>query len=939
MALIFNKFATASVAYSFSGDLIEFFTILRSVYSTVSELRNPLNFILPSLILTPIIQFFTVLMVFRAIRVFFATMNRRYPGCYSEADSLFFGLLCIFVLVVLDISLFAQSSYLINNVAQLTFVGLSKLIYPIYFFTLSHINLLNRKDYHQALEKYLIMTQAQKKINFTPILFILFSFLIGIILLVPFHFGLQALDSNKQVILIFLMVCATAGLLFHFIFVRGWNFLGTVLSDTNFRIGEITDNLYRLPVKVKKVLRVIFLIAALLFSVFYWDLALMALLFALIPILLAAILSIIIYLIGLITKNLHDIDSLDKFNETTILNYFLSVSKSISKALLPCSIFIFTVFMLLSVFPKDFKYKNPHIVKSLIDKDNNVIYADIYSKDDFCIPLGYNDIPEFTTLSIINQEDRNFALQNDWKPNLSNFHGFSISFLSKRGGSNILNQLVKNQAFEKFSFPQDISRKLSESICSYMLSNSKDKNDIMAWYINSICFNGGKGHVGLEAASLKTFGKSVNRLNHLEQLYLVATLPRSEYIVSKSGSIYYYDVIQNFPNEVKEILIDKATKLYDKGLLTRKQLNILKRDTLHFTNGKYKSFTQTSTRLFLEKQTEGYPEAKYITTISQRNLQKMQAAYTDYATNRYFPPALQKDGCTLYTAALAINYRTGEIISHYTNHDEDLTSFGAGYSMSSTVKPFVLLQLLEEGVNPIRLYDGKIGNNKTPSNSGRAYTNTYLDVNTILARSLNAPLVNIRQIVEPQPLYKHVEDNFEKMDIAPKRDFADDTYNYPIGSRPIQVYELAQIYQCLFNDGVCKKLHCITGKFSPQTNTVESLPVTESKQVYHTQNTSVIKEALTHTLTEGTATHLQQILPEGAQFYIKTGTSNNGANHGFTVFADDNNLLIVVFVSYGKIVDGTLVMDRNKTLPIPYGSGGKSAGVFAAYIYNQLIKE
>ena len=82
-------------------------------------------------------------------------------------------------------------------------------------------------------------------------------------------------------------------------------------------------------------------------------------------------------------------------------------------------------------------------------------------------------------------------------------------------------------------------------------------------------------------------------------------------------------------------------------------------------------------------------------------------------------------------------------------------------------------------------------------------------------------------------------------------------------------------------------------------------------------------------LKGGTGTHITHLLPETIRFYAKTGTSDK-AIHGYTVLSD-GQLLIVTYVTYGKVTDEHL--ELNETPPIPFESGVRSAGVLAAYMY------
>lgn len=937
MALIFLKSVTAFVAWLFSKDLIDFFTIMRQVFTTTSVIRAPLQYFVPSVLVLPCVQFVTVFLIFRSIRTFFTWVNRKYEGCYSESDSLYFGLFVVILLILMEIFLFAQNMKQINVViVHFSLLASSKISYLIHYLTLSHINYLYCDDYRNSLSKYVIMNKTEEWITFSPFRAIAFTYVTNILLLLPFYCGVQFLRSNLQVFIFFLMICTAFVFLLRSTMSKGLNFLGTIALNKSLDISIITDNFYKLSINLKKLLIVLLLIISVFFCFIHWDLFLMTIILASLPILLACVILILVYCLGSLFPNIHSLlkeGSVQIPQIEVFYRYFYNIFIAVGKAVFPFCITVFCVFMLLSVFPKPLIYNNPHISKSLVDNNNAILYIDRSQESDYCIPLSYTDIPPFLIQCIINQEDRNFMRQNEWLPNSSNWHGLSPAFFFRnRGGSNINMQLIKNLSFES-SFPQDLSRKVSELFAAYQLSIAQDKNYIITCYVNSVGFHGARGFQGLEAATLYVFGRPVNQLNYLEQMYLVSTLPRNKKYALRDRKLIDYGQTKDYSAEIKQTLIDKSISWQQKGLISRKELNIIKFDSLFFTNQYYSSGISSSSRLFFEKKLAPYRKAKYIGSLTEQNQYKLKSAFEKYCRNKYFPPALQIKDCKLYASVLVVDYRTGDVLGHFCNHTDDLTSFGSGFPISSLIKPFILLQMLEEGI-PVRLFDGKIHGKRNPENGGRAYLNEYVGVETILSKSLNAPVVNIREVCNPLSLFKGVEDKFADMGISPQTQSYQDTYNYALGSRLATIWDITQAYQCLLSDGMYKELSIVKSVFNPVTNKIEDLPAKPSLQLYSKKNTDLIKNALTQTLTNGTAMCLKDILPKDRLFYIKTGTSNDGANHGYTVLADDN-ILIVCWLSYGRIKEGKLQL--NNTFPIPYISGGKSAGVFAAYVYNEFL--
>ncbi|MBO5998958.1 MAG: transglycosylase domain-containing protein, partial [Lachnospiraceae bacterium] len=82
------------------------------------------------------------------------------------------------------------------------------------------------------------------------------------------------------------------------------------------------------------------------------------------------------------------------------------------------------------------------------------------------------------------------------------------------GASTITQQLLKNNVFTSWtseSFTESIRRKIQEQYLAVELEKNMSKEDILVNYMNTI--NLGHNTLGVQAASLRYFGKSVSDLN------------------------------------------------------------------------------------------------------------------------------------------------------------------------------------------------------------------------------------------------------------------------------------------------------------------------------------------------------------------------------------------------------------------------------------------
>ncbi len=442
--------------------------------------------------------------------------------------------------------------------------------------------------------------------------------------------------------------------------------------------------------------------------------------------------------------------------------------------------------------------------------------------------------------------------------------------------------------------------------------------------------------------SLYTFGLPISELNPLEIMYLVTTLKRSSTFRTKNDRIISYTNAVAHEEEIAETLLERAKLWQEQGLITKREYNSLRGQELRFTNKKYRTICKATTNQFFLKQMKGLKTQglTYETNVTYTNQQQVANAVKKFETR--FQSVKQVNGCDLYSAAVVVDVKTGNVIGHYGGEGvTDLTQFENGNPVGSVIKPFLFLELLEAGFrfNDVQLYDGQIEGKRTPNNYSKRYSNKYVGINEIIGKSLNAPVVNIREITDPLTLFGNVEGHFSEMGISndsyldlnnPQRK-NEHEINYPLGSRNMTLFQIAQAYQTLFNGGQYLQLSVFASAYNPLTGKTEKVNQ-KGQQIYSQENADLIVHALTNAMKDGgTGTPFKNLLPQDVTFYAKTGTSD-GARHGYTVLSDGNTL-VVAYVSYGRVENEHLSLG---VTPIPFESGGRSAGILAAMIYSEL---
>lgn len=576
------------------------------------------------------------------------------------------------------------------------------------------------------------------------------------------------------------------------------------------------------------------------------------------------------------------------------------------------------------------------------------------------IPISNDEVPEeFFTLLLV-QEDRDFKNQNNIMPKWNNWNGISIrafftGILKGEGGSNINMQLVKNLCFKKGA-PRDIQRKFYELLMSYHISRTMNVEEILNKYINNIPFHGEKEYDGLFGASYNVFGRPPKELNQLEQYYLIRSVRRGRGMRigindKRNGNLKYlysrYSDAHNYPLEIKEYELKPILKKYiNDGLISEKLYSKMINSYLNFSVKTKIRPLRGPTRHFLNDlivtNKNGLP-LRYNSTINKNVQDIIENTINSYLNQQ--KRIIKKEKGEIYelkSAVIVADIKKGYVYGHYGGSDPrvDLTNFQNGNPIASLIKPFIFLQYLEGQYSEnMSFYDGPLKKLKTPKNADRPYTNRYLGISDILIRSLNAPTVNVRDHINTNVLINDLEKNFKRIGIKADKyallsegEYYQDQYNYFLGSRNMTLYNIAQIYQVLFNGGEYVRLSPIISYYDPYLSK-EIKYHNDSKRIFDYQNAKYIKDILSKVIStkEGTLHFIKNILPENRKYYGKTGTSEKSI-HAYAVISDDR-FMIAVQLTYTTERSGIMFMNDNQ----PVYGGSKNAGKLAASIYRDIL--
>lgn len=196
----------------------------------------------------------------------------------------------------------------------------------------------------------------------------------------------------------------------------------------------------------------------------------------------------------------------------------------------------------------------------IYDAEGNQI-AKLVSANANRIPVSSDQIPDCTKLAFVAIEDERFFEHNGI--DIKGIIRAGVSAIKNRGlgqgASTITQQLLKNNVFtdwtEENNDIEKVKRKIQEQYLAIELEKVMDKDSILVNYLNTI--NCGQSTLGVQAASLRYFGKPVWELNISESACIAA-------ITQKPS--YYNPIIH--PDNNKSRRKDVLDKMLEKEFIT-----------------------------------------------------------------------------------------------------------------------------------------------------------------------------------------------------------------------------------------------------------------------------------------------------------------------------------------------------------------------------------
>ncbi|MFD9431561.1 transglycosylase domain-containing protein [Streptomyces sp. NPDC060002] len=476
-----------------------------------------------------------------------------------------------------------------------------------------------------------------------------------------------------------------------------------------------------------------------------------------------------------------------------------------------------------------------------------------------------------------------------------------------QGGSTITQQYVKNYYLTQ---EQTVTRKLKELVISLKLDREKEKDYILAGYINTSYY--GRGAYGIQAAAQAYYRVDADKLTVQQGAYLAALLQAPSQYDWTSASDTGKKLVTARWNYVLDNMVEKDW------------LDKSKRDTMTFEEPKEPKAapgkegqigylvdaanTELAKQLVAQGVADDYESGMALVrrggwnielNIDKKKQKALEAAVKDQLTSKLDKKKRSVDG-DVQAGAVSVNPKTGAVeamyggtgyTDHYTNN-----ATRTDYQPASTFKPVILAAAFDEAaktqdgdqITANTLYDGTSKRPVVGSDIGFAPENEddqdYGDVTvqTALNKSINSVFAQMGVDVGMPEVLK-VAANLG-MDTADLKAVPAQTLG-TMGASPLQ---MAGVYATLDNHGKQVTPALIkSAENSAHPTFKHTDPIGE--QVISREAADSVTSVLTGVVDDGTAKKSVRDNPlrKGQKVAGKTGTSDNNKSAWFTGYTPD----------------------------------------------------
>ncbi|MFH0174679.1 transglycosylase domain-containing protein [Streptomyces cacaoi] len=531
-----------------------------------------------------------------------------------------------------------------------------------------------------------------------------------------------------------------------------------------------------------------------------------------------------------------------------------------------------------------------------------------------------------------------------------------------QGGSTITQQYVKNYYLTQ---EQTVTRKLKELVISLKLDREKDKDYILAGYINTSYY--GRGAYGIQAAAQAYYRVDAEKL----------TVPQGAYLAALLQAPSQYDWT-SASDTGKKLVTARWNYVLD-NMVGQDWLDKSKRDAMTFPEPKEPKAapgkegqvgylvdaanTELAKQLVAQGVADDYESGMALVrrggwnielNIDKKKQKALETAVKEQLTSKLDKKKRSVDG-DVQAGAVSVNPKTGAVeamyggagyTDHYTNN-----ATRTDYQPASTFKPVILAAAFDEAaktqdgdqITANTIYDGTSKRPVVGSDIGFAPENEddqdYGDVTvqTALNKSINSVFAQMGVDVGMPEVLK-VAANLG-MDTADLKAVPAQTLG-TMGASPLQ---MAGVYATLDNHGKQVTPALIkSAENSAHPTFKHTDPIGE--QVISREAADSVTSVLTGVVDDGTAKKSVRDNPlrKGQKVAGKTGTSDNNKSAWFTGYTPDLVTSVGLFGESAKAPHPQVPLTgATNGLSSDAGrvnGGGFPAQIWAAYTFGVSTK-
>lgn len=536
--------------------------------------------------------------------------------------------------------------------------------------------------------------------------------------------------------------------------------------------------------------------------------------------------------------------------------------------------------------------EGPEIALTRLDP---ALIASIYpTHNEDRVLLSRDQLPALLVKTLLAVEDRKFFqhLGVDPKGIARAAYKNLMAGRTVEGASTLTQQLVKNFYLNQ---ERTLERKLNEALMALLLDLRYSKDEILTAYANEVYMgqDGSRGIHGFGLASRFYFDRPLSELGIPETALMVAVLkgpseynPRRHAEKALERRNLVIDIMAHHQViSAAEAAEAKATPL---GL----------RDGGARPTGEYPAFVQL-VRAQLQRdyreedlRSEGL---RIFTTldplIQARAEQAIRERLPELEKQRGFSPE------TLESAAVVTSVAQGEVLALVGGRDAAFAGFNraldAVRSIGSLIKPVIYLTALEQperfslvtpiADRPVRL---RVGNDIWAPNNYDHRVHGDVPLYRALAKSYNLAAVNLGLELGVDQVAQTLRRLGAMRDVKAVPAML-------LGSVSLAPIEVAQVYQTIAAGGFRAPLRTIREVLDASGRPLTRYPLSV-EPVVRGEAAFMTQWAMRKVVEQGTATWLNQRLPEGVAVAGKTGTTNELRDSWFAGFSGDKVAVVWV---------------------------------------------